>query len=40
MIEGVTFPDDYRYKVVVPMATKTHRPDYLDEVNRGFDVFL
>ena len=22
------------------MATKTHRPDYLDEVNRGFDVFL
>jgi diadenosine tetraphosphate (Ap4A) HIT family hydrolase len=40
MIEGVTFPDSYAYKIVVPTANKTHKPHYLAHVNSSFSAFL
>ena len=40
MIEGVTFPDSYSYRIVVPTANKTHKPDYLAQVNASFSAFL
>lgn len=40
MIEGITFPDSYRHKLIVPAAPKTHDPGYLSRVNAGFSAFL
>lgn len=40
MIEGITFPDFYRYRLIVPAVPKTHDPHYLTRVNADFSAFL